>query len=162
MRKLITGAVAGVLIVAGALVASAQTDESATTTTAESSPGAAVGRHHAFLEEALDGLVADGTLTQAQADAVVAATEATATAHRAEREALRVQMESFWEDGVLTADEIAQLPEDHPLRDPDGPAAEYLADGQLTEAEREVLHDELHALGGGRRGGMGRGFGPGA
>jgi hypothetical protein len=165
MRKLITGAVTGALVVGGALVASAQTDGSTTSTTAATAAVERGGRHGAVLQEALDGLVADGTLTQAQADAVTAAVEARAEAFRAEREAVREQMESFWEDGVLTADEIAQLPADHPLRDPDGPAAEYLEDGRLTEEELRSLHESAHPGGfgrHGRHGGMpGSGFGPG-
>ncbi len=49
------------------------------------------------------------------------------------------------EDGVIDAAEIAALPDDHPLKDPNGPAAEYLDDGQLTADELSQLREELHA-----------------
>ncbi|HVR78236.1 MAG TPA: ABC transporter permease subunit [Acidimicrobiia bacterium] len=41
----------------------------------------------------------------------------------------------FLDDDVIDSGELAQLPEDSVLRDPEGPAAEALGDGQLTEAE---------------------------
>ncbi|MFB3099394.1 MAG: hypothetical protein ACE1ZX_05090, partial [Acidimicrobiia bacterium] len=52
-------------------------------------------------------------------------------------------------DGVIDAAEIAALPDDHPLKDPNGPAAEYLDDGQLTADEMSQLREELHAKKGG-------------
>jgi hypothetical protein len=39
------------------------------------------------------------------------------------------------DDGVIDSNELAQLPEDSVLRDPAGPLATELSDGQLTEAE---------------------------
>lgn len=41
----------------------------------------------------------------------------------------------FLEDDLIDAGELAQLPEDSVLRDPEGPAAEAIGDGQLTETE---------------------------
>lgn len=96
-----------------------------------------------ILSDVLDDLVGDGTINQTQADAIENAVEERQTELREEAEALREQMQEFLSDGTLSADELAQLPEDHPLRNLD----QYLEDGQLTQ-------DELRQLGG-----FGRGFG---
>ena len=45
-------------------------------------------------------------------------------------------------DGLLDADEIAGLPEDSPILDPDGPFAPYLDDGEISAEEL----DELKAI----------------
>jgi hypothetical protein len=45
------------------------------------------------------------------------------------------QIAEMLEDGVIDAAELAELPEGHPLADPDGPAADYLDDGELTADE---------------------------
>ena len=106
------------------------------------SPGAE--RAITVLEDVLSGLVEDGTINQEQSDAIVAAVQDRALEIRAEREAkrearqaLRERLRGFLEDGTLSADELAQLPEDHPLRNLD----EFLEDDQLTR-------DELRQLGG--------------
>lgn len=41
---------------------------------------------------------------------------------------------------MITADELSQLPDDHPFNDPDGPFADALADGQLTRDELAEVH----------------------
>lgn len=105
------------------------------------------------LTDVLDALVADGTITQAQADAITGGLETRRTELQAAREAARAQMQAFLEDGVITAEELAQLPEDHPLRS----LGSILDDGQITQ-------DELRALRGpgfGGRGHGGHGFGGG-
>jgi polyhydroxyalkanoate synthesis regulator phasin len=96
-----------------------------------------------IMSDVLDGLVSDGTINQSQADAIVTAVEERKTELQEEAQALREQMQEFLSDGTLSADELAQLPEDHPLRNLD----QYLEDGQLTQ-------DELRQLGG-----FGPGFG---
>lgn len=96
-----------------------------------------------ILSDVLDELVGDGTINQDQADAIDDAIEERRTELREEAEAVREQMREFLSDRTLSADELAQLPEDHPLRNLD----QYLEDGQLTQ-------DELRQLGG-----FGRGFG---
>lgn len=115
-----------------------------------------------LLKEALGELVADGTITQAQADKIIAAVDAkraaaraTKDAERAEwrakRSAAREQMKSFLEDGAISADELAKLPADHPLRSLDNGV---LDDGQITLEELKSLRGELfgkrgHDFGGG-------------
>lgn len=109
-----------------------------------------IGNAGSVLSDVLDELVGNGTINQTQADAIEQAVEDKRAELQAEREALREQMETFLEDGELSADELAQLPADHPLRNLD----QFLEDGKLDS-------DELQQLRG--FGGFGRhhgGFGP--
>jgi hypothetical protein len=102
--------------------------------------------------------VTDGTLTQEQADAVVAAFQEHHAAMHAQRDAVRAAMEEAWSDGVLTEDELGVLPNGGSrLTDPDGPLAEYWEDGQLTQEELdEARSDGLIGRGGRHgRGGFG-------
>jgi polyhydroxyalkanoate synthesis regulator phasin len=143
-RRLIGIPLAGLLLVGGATAAMAH--------------GGLLGgpaEGGTILSEVLDELVSDGTINQSQADAIEEAITDRRTELREEAEARREQMRTFLEDGTLSADELAQLPEDHPLRNLDS----FLEDGQLTQ-------DELQQLRGfGRGPGFGRGhhgpfFGP--
>jgi len=171
MRKLV-----GVLVVVGVLAAGGVTyallsspstataqvagsgDSTTTTTTlaagdTESTDDAARTRRWDIVGDVLDGLVADGVITQAQADQI-------SDAVAARREELRAEsgdgrglggrhggfgrgLSDLLEDGVIDADELAGLPEGHPLTDPDGPAAPYLEDGQITQEELDELLAEL-------------------
>jgi hypothetical protein len=153
--KLIGIPLAGLLLVGGATAVLAQPGGVAG---GASSVGTVVDRAGGLLEDVLGDLVDDGTLTQEQADAVTDGVETRREELRTEFETLREQMRGFLEDDTLSADELAQLPEDHPLRNLD----QYLEDGQLTEDELR----ELRPLGRGGhhgRGGFGPGgFGPGA
>ncbi len=96
----------------------------------------------AAVTSALQALVDDGTLTADQLTAVVEALEAAAEERpRPIRRGMRAgwQIAELLEDGVIDADELAGLPDGHPLADPDGPAAEYLDDGILTQDELAEL-----------------------
>ena len=66
-----------------------------------------------ILGEVLDDLVADGTLTQDQADAVAQAAEEKASLLREELSERRGFLFDIIEDGVITREEVADLPEDH-------------------------------------------------
>lgn len=90
-----------------------------------------------FLGEVLDDLVGDGTITQDQADAIVAASEAKAEEKRAEHEANRTLLGEAMADDVITEDEVADLPEDHPIFDER--FDEAWADGELTGEELAEL-----------------------
>lgn len=168
MKRLIWLPVAGFLLVAGAAVAAAAPSIASTAEEFIKGPGAAAGsqvtvpdqvagdqdpfrlRGVGLLEEVLADLVSQGVITQEQSDAIVEAMTAKADEYRAEMEAQRDQMrqnweliEGFMEDGVITQDEVNQLPEGSHFRQMFNSIAE---DGQLNV-------DEL--------GGLGPGFGPG-
>ena len=131
-RKLLGVPLAGLLLVGGATAVLARSGGVDGVTSAV---GGAVNRAGGVLQDVLDGLVDDGTLTQDQADAVTDGVENRLEELRTERDALREQMRTFLEDGVLSADELAELPEDHPLRNLD----QFLEDGQLTQDELRQL-----------------------
>ncbi|MGF1667689.1 MAG: hypothetical protein ACFCVC_15635 [Acidimicrobiia bacterium] len=156
MRKTILAALVGVMVLAGATVAFAQTDDSTTTTTTQDN---STGRLFGGYSDVLDGLVTDGTLTQEQADAVVAAFQEHRGAMRANRDAVREALQEAWSDGVITEDELSALPNGGSrLTDPDGPLAEYWEDGQLTQDELDEARSEGLIGRGGRhgRGGFGQ------
>lgn len=146
--------IAGLLLVgaAGAVLAQSGATGPTDTTTpavdASASPGTTDTTKRpgeGILEDVLADLVTKGTITQAQSDAITGALDAKRTELQAQREALRELWTTILEDGQITEEEIAQLPEDSPLRSLDS----LLDDGVITQ-------DELRGLGG-----LGRGFGPG-
>ena len=90
----------------------------------------------------LADLVTKGVITQAQSDAIVAALTTKVDAQRAEMEAQRQAMQQMWtqiqgflSDGVISADELAQLPADNPFSKLTG----ILDDGQITLQELQSL-----------------------
>lgn len=144
-------AAAGVLV-AGAFIASTLADAPADAQVAQE-PTTDTTDPVGPLVEVLDGLVADGVITQAQADEVrerllVAHTEwraerrelreerrADREERREERRADRELIRGFLEDDVIDSDELSQLGDDHPFNDPDGPWADAASDGQITREE---------------------------
>lgn len=153
MRKIVASIIAGGLLVGAAFAAaavsggpaSAQEDDTVEPTGRSWRPG------H-ILEEVLADLVEDGTLSQDQADAVTEGLQAKVEELREDhpglgRHPLRraFRLGALLDEGVITADELAELPDGHPLEDPDGPAAEYLEDGEITADEFRSLLQELHA-----------------
>jgi polyhydroxyalkanoate synthesis regulator phasin len=114
-----------------------------------------------FLQDVLDDLIADGTLTDEQAAAVVDGVEAKAQelieGHGDLRERLREGREhwgpfknglrfgALLDDGGIDQDEYEGLDEDHPLKQID--LTEYLEDGTITPDElRQVVSDMWEAL----------------
>ena len=161
--------VAGLLVVlgAGAVLASTSSSPGASSGAAvvpaavSPSPGASGAPKREFRDEALtsvlDDLVAKGTITAAQKQAIVdglqAEREQRIADMKARMEALRAQAEKvkgFLADGQITQEELDQLPEDSPLRQLSG----VMDDGKITT-------DELRGLGRGFGfgGGHGRGHG---
>jgi len=149
-NKIIAALVAGGLLVGAGIVtsvvsapgtASAQEDGSETDEARGPFP-----RIFGFFQELLDDLVGEGTITQEQADAIVAAAEAKAAEHQEEREALRELIQGLLEDGVITEEEASDLPDDHWLLS--DVFDEAWEDGELTTEEiRETKpHPRRHAF----------------
>jgi hypothetical protein len=158
MKRLIASVAAAGILVAGAFVASTATDSPAEaqtpedTTTQERPERPEKG---AILDEVLGELVTAGTIDQGQADAVKAALEAKHEELKANRpdgdrkgdrrEHFKAQIEELLDDGLISAEEIAELPERHPFNNEDGAFAELLEDGQITQAEWDAFVAERKA-----------------
>ena len=113
-------------------------------------PAASAAPVAPYLKSVLDPLVTKGTINAAQEQAIIDAW----VAKRAETQAELKQLRAFLADGVLTADELAQLPADSPLQQ----LKPLMKNGQLTVADIRALgRGILREL---RLGGAGR-FGPG-
>ena len=152
-RMVLIGAAALVLGVAAAAWAQAGSEE------ALEENGDADREHPAGvgLGSVLADLVGDGTITQEQADAIIAAVEEKRSAARAAFQEMKGLLDSFWDDGVLTAEEIAQLPNAHRITDTDGPLADALTDGQITKEEMEEIRGRIPERRG-HHGGPGKGL----
>jgi polyhydroxyalkanoate synthesis regulator phasin len=104
------------------------------------------------LRSVLDDLVANGTISAAQEQAILDAVDAKKADLRAQRQqqrealkAQRQQIRQFLSDGLITQDELDQLPADSPLRRLGG----LMTDGKITIQELRELGRDL--LGGGGR-----------
>ncbi len=145
MKRIIASMLAAGVLVGGAGTAAVLAVSPAVAQEAETATETTPPRPAVVLSEVLSALVADGTISQDQADAVAAAMKAKVEQLREQfpqaghRRGLGPKVKEFLADGVITADELAELPEGHPLRDPDGPAAAYLDDGQLTKDELQQM-----------------------
>jgi polyhydroxyalkanoate synthesis regulator phasin len=155
---------ASLLVVAGASVvlatsgpAPAANDTTVVPAAESASPSASakttIKPKDTALTEVLDDLVAKGTITESQKQAVLDGVAAERAARQAERKAAREaakanrqQLRTFLEDGVITQEEFDQLPADSALRQ----ATDLMADGKITT-------EELKALGRGFGFGFGRG-----
>ena len=158
MKRLIASVAAAGILVAGAFVASTATDSPAEaqtpedTTTQERPERPDKG---AVLDEVLGELVDAGTINQSQATAVKEALQAKheelkanrpdGERRRHHRGHLRDQIQELLDDGVISAEEIAELPDGHPFKNADGPFAELIQDGQITQAEWDEFVEEKKA-----------------
>ena len=163
MKTILASLAAASVLVAGAFVASTVTTDPAnaqTTDPVDTNVVVVDDDRVGPLEEVLSDLVVDSTLTLAQADAVADAMLAKRDevrtereARREERQANREQIVQFLEDDVIDASELAQLGDDHPFNDPDGPFADAASDGEITRDELRELREQH------RGAHRGRGFG---
>jgi polyhydroxyalkanoate synthesis regulator phasin len=165
--------VAGLLMVlgAGAVLASNGSSPSAggpavVPAAASPSPGASGAPKREFRDEALtsvlDDLVAKGTITAAQKQAILdglqAEREQRIADAKARMEALRAQaakVKEFLADGEITQDELDQLPADSPLRE----LTNLMDDGKITTEELQTIGRGFLGNGGFRGFGRGHGFG---
>lgn len=138
MRKTVAALTAGALIAGGAMVATAQTDS-----TDQVEPDAPIVemKRGERISSFFDEMVADGVISQEQADTMLAELEARHEERVAERQERRAAFEAAFEDDVLTVAELEELGADRIL-DEDGPFAEALEDGQITRDEFEAIHAE--------------------
>jgi polyhydroxyalkanoate synthesis regulator phasin len=130
------------------------------------------GDSDGLLAQVLSDLVKAGTITQAQSDAVTNALTQAVTNHHAQMQQQRQQMQQEWtqvqgflQDGVITQDEINQLPADSALRQAFNSIAQ---DGKISIQQLEQLLPRfgrgpgIGGFGHGRGHDFGPGWGPGA
>lgn len=91
--------------------------------------------HRPILEDVLSNLVEDGTIDPSQVDAVVEAVDAKAAELRASAQNIRGMIARLFEDGVLTAEELDQLPDVFPFNQLERVLGDALDDGELTLEE---------------------------
>lgn len=150
MRKVLTALGVSGLLIAGAFVASTLSLGAASAQTSDTAiVDDEVGPREAVLDEVVQSLVDDGTITEDEAVIVkerfVAKHEELAAereARRDERREVRELILGFLDDDVISASELAQLPDDHPLRNTDGAFSSALEDGQITREELDQVRAE--------------------
>ena len=106
------------------------------------SPGVARTEGMSLLGVVLADLVEDGTISQEQSEAITAALAEKRSQALEEAKAALDQLKAFWEDDVLTSDEISRLPRADRITDTEGPFAEALEDGQITREELGEIRSE--------------------
>ena len=157
MKKILTSLIAAGVLVAGVAVAGIVAGSSAEAQgvpAEEGAPPSVKPERATVIQDVLDELVAEGEITQGQADTILAALqekreELRASHQDGHRRGFRrgarfgFNLRGLIEDGVIDAAELAELPEGHPLTDPDGPFAEALEDGEITAEELREVREEL-------------------
>ena len=152
MKTLIVSIAAAGVLVAGAFIASSVTTspvEAQTPDTTTQQPDRP-DRGEVF-DEVIAELVAEGTIDTAQAEAIKEAFQAKhdelvaefGENRRGHHPFRRGALKGLLADDVITEDEIAGLPDDHPLKTGESPLAELLEDdGQITADELETFKEE--------------------
>ncbi len=161
---LLVGAAGAVMATSGDSPAPAAQAPAAPTATPTSSPDATKRpvKVDTALTDALDALVAKGTITAAQKTAVLDAVAAEQTARLEARKAAMEKAKADWQqvkdflaDGVITKAEFDKLPADSYLRK----LAGVMDDGKITTDELKALGRGGFFFGGDK--GRGHGFGGG-
>jgi len=150
MRKVLTALGVSGMLIAGAFVASTLSLGAASAQTTDTAiVDDEVGPREAVLDEVVQSLIDDGTITEDEAVIVkerfVAKHEELAAEREARREQRREDRElirGFLDDDVISASELAQLPDDHPLRNTEGVFSSALEDGQITRDELDQVRAE--------------------
>lgn len=151
MRRLIWLPLAGALLIGGAAVTAAAPDVIDDVASAvESTVATAPARAGDLLADVLADLVAEGVINQEQSDAItselatrVEARRAELQAQREEMRALAEQVRGFLADQVITADEVAQLPDGEIKTALEA----MLADGDITVERLRELGAPFFGLG---------------
>lgn len=160
MKKFLASLAAASVLVAGVATASVITGSSASaqeSTDEGDAPAVERPERGAVIREVLEQLVADGevSLTDAEIDTIIAALEEKREElkanrplhrhHRGFRDGARFgfHVGTLLEDGVIDSEELAELPEGHPLTDPDGPFGDVNGDEEITEEEFRGVIEEL-------------------
>lgn len=157
MKKILTSLIAAGVLVAGVAVAgvvAGSTAEAQDAPPGTEAPTSDRPGHKTVIKDVLDELVADGEITQGQADIILAAIQEKREEFAANhpdgfRRGFRrgahfgFNLRGLLEDGVIDAAELAELPEGNPLTDPDGPFAEALEDGEITVEELREVREEM-------------------
>jgi polyhydroxyalkanoate synthesis regulator phasin len=161
MKKILTSMIAAGILVAGVAVAGVVAGSSAEAQTPDDETAVEKPERGSAIKGVLDDLVAENEITQGQADTIIAALEEKWEELRANRpEGFRrhgpgfgrgfrsgarfgFHMAELLEDGVIDAAELAELPDGHPLTNPDGPFGDALQDGEITAEELRDVHDQL-------------------
>jgi hypothetical protein len=141
MRRLIWLPLAGALLIGGATVTAASPDLVSEVTGGVAAVPARAGD---LVADVLADLVEQDVISQAQVDAITDALDARLEQDRAEMEArfeamraVAEQVRTFMDDGAITADEVAQLPDGELKNALEG----LLQDGDITP-------DRLREMGG--------------
>jgi hypothetical protein len=150
MRKVLTALGVSGMLIAGAFVASTLSLGAASAQTTDTAiVDDEVGPREAVLDEVVQSLIDDGTITEDEAVIVkerfVAKHEELAAEREARQEQRREDRElirGFLDDDVISASELAQLPDDHPLRNTEGVFSSALEDGQITRDELDQVRAE--------------------
>lgn len=158
MRRIIVSFAAAGVLVAGAFVAStfvstevlAQTDEAPVVTEEALRPYPG-----SILDGVLGDLVEDGTLARGQADAVKEALAAKRDEFKEKfgdrrdrwdrRHCIHAQTNQWLEDGVISAEELSELPDDARIFSDDSLLSEALEDGEITQAEWDAFIEQRMA-----------------
>ena len=157
-RKIWGASIAGALLIGAGLMASAVSSPaiaSAQDDSDESKGGDKGSRDWGFLDAVLDELVAEGTITQGQADAIIEASDAKVSELREKWEGFEqrpgqgpgtwfgrgFRFGSLLDDGGIDQEEYDSLADEHPLKQTD--ISGYLEDGLITPEELSELKSEL-------------------
>ncbi|GMQ92825.1 MAG: hypothetical protein BMS9Abin12_0302 [Acidimicrobiia bacterium] len=157
MKKIIASIAAVGVLVAGAFIASTVTGSEASAQTDEAPVVRDEARRPhrgAILNQVLDDLVENKTLTEDQAEAVKKAVVAKRdelkekfgdrAERRVRRREIRAQIKEWLLDGAITEAELSELDIDLPIFK-DGPLAEALEDGKITQAEWDAFVEQRRA-----------------
>lgn len=137
-NKILAAVAAGGILVGAGFVASAVSHPGTAAAQEDAGTDGPIPRIMGFLEDVLDDLVGEDTISQDQADAIIEAAEAKAAEVEAGIRENRQLLEDLLEDGAITEEEAAELPEDHFLFDER--FDEAWEDGELSADDLRGLH----------------------